>query len=708
MAEAPLDPLARGVSISRMRQSSTRALAAGSFGLSLALSAGTVLFLVRAWDIPKLSTEFGAKGYTLAMSLVMGGVGAIIAARKPSNPIGWIFCVLGVTAGVIGLTTEYARWALLAEDARPVGGIAAAWVQEWLWIPLVAGLGLVAAIFPDGRFLSRFWRRTIQVSIALALASMILAAIVPRFTIFVGFDNPVGIGAPGLTSLEESLVVILLLPLLLLGTVSAVIRFRRSRGEERLQLKWLASSMTAVAVLLTYAVVTVLVGTPDTQGPDWIAYVAIASFLAVPISIAFGVLKYRLYDIDIVINKAVVYGLLAAFGTGVYLLVVIAAGSLIGYASNPVLSAIAAAIVALAFQPARRRAQRLANRAVYGDRATPYEVLAELSSRFAGTYSLDDALPRLARVSAEAVGAESAAVWLASETEMRRAASWPHSDIGGAREVVDGTLDRTESRETVFEVRHHMELLGALSVVMPTNESLGPAQQKLLTDVAAQAGLVLRNVVLLEDLRASRKRIVAAQDERARKLERNIHDGAQQQLVALAVKLRLAKGILTKDPARVEAMLDELQNETKAALEDLRDLARGIYPPLLADKGLAVAIEAQAAKSLVKVRVDPDGVGRYSAEIEGAVYFCCLEALQNVAKYAEASAAIVQLATDDGELRFSVADDGRGFDVTTTPSGTGLQGIADRLAALGGVVDVISTPGGGTTISGRLPIDVPE
>ncbi|MDP9302144.1 MAG: histidine kinase [Actinomycetota bacterium] len=691
-----------------MRQSSTRALAAGSFGLSLALSAGTVLFLVRAWDIPKLSTEFGAKGYTLAMSLVMGGVGAIIAARKPSNPIGWIFCVLGVTAGVIGLTTEYARWALLAEDARPVGGIAAAWVQEWLWIPLVAGLGLVAAIFPDGRFLSRFWRRTIQVSIALALASMILAAIVPRFTIFVGFDNPVGIGAPGLTSLEESLVVILLLPLLLLGTVSAVIRFRRSRGEERLQLKWLASSMTAVAVLLTYAVVTVLVGTPDTQGPDWIAYVAIASFLAVPVSIAFGVLKYRLYDIDIVINKAVVYGLLAAFGTGVYLLVVIAAGSLIGYASNPVLSAIAAAIVALAFQPARRRAQRLANRAVYGDRATPYEVLAELSSRFAGTYSLDDALPRLARVSAEAVGAESAAVWLASETEMRRAASWPHSDIGGAREVVDGTLDRAESKETVFEVRHQMELLGALSVVMPTNESLGPAQQKLLTDVAAQAGLVLRNVVLLEDLRASRKRIVAAQDERARKLERNIHDGAQQQLVALAVKLRLAKGILTKDPARVEAMLDELQNETKAALEDLRDLARGIYPPLLADKGLAVAIEAQAAKSLVKVRVDPDGVGRYSAEIEGAVYFCCLEALQNVAKYAEASAAIVQLATDDGELRFSVADDGRGFDVTTTPSGTGLQGIADRLAALGGVVDVISTPGGGTTISGRLPIDVPE
>ncbi|MGH2642143.1 MAG: sensor histidine kinase, partial [Actinomycetota bacterium] len=224
-----------------------------------------------------------------------------------------------------------------------------------------------------------------------------------------------------------------------------------------------------------------------------------------------------------------------------------------------------------------------------------------------------------------------------------------------------------------------------------------------IQDLAGQAGLVLRNAALIEDLRASRQRLVAAQDHERRRIERNIHDGAQQQLVALAVKLRLADALVGKDEDGAHALLGELHDETSQALEDLRDLARGIYPPLLADKGLAVALEGQARKSAVPVTVASDGIGRYPQEIEAAVYFSCLEALQNIAKYADASVATIRLERSNGTLTFDVTDDGVGFDPAVASHGTGLQGIADRLAALGGALDVRSTPGRGTTVSGRLP-----
>jgi signal transduction histidine kinase len=186
-------------------------------------------------------------------------------------------------------------------------------------------------------------------------------------------------------------------------------------------------------------------------------------------------------------------------------------------------------------------------------------------------------------------------------------------------------------------------------------------------------------------------------------LERNLHDGAQQQLVALMVQLRLADSMVGKDSEKEHELLTRLQSETNEALDNLRDLARGIYPPLLADKGLAAALEAQARKVSVPVSVDPDGVGRYPQEIEAAVYFCCLEALQNVGKYAGASRASIRLFANDRNLTFEVEDDGVGFDPSSTGYGTGLQGIADRLAALGGSFEVRSTPGLGTTLVGRVP-----
>jgi signal transduction histidine kinase len=343
-------------------------------------------------------------------------------------------------------------------------------------------------------------------------------------------------------------------------------------------------------------------------------------------------------------------------------------------------------------------------------------VLSQFSERVAESYAADNVLPRMARVLAEGTGAARAEVWLRTGDILRQAASWPadSADAEPARMVGDSLPEMLDADRAV-EVRHQGELLGALTVTKRKGESLTPVEEKLLTDLAAQAGLVLKNVGLtsellarLEDLRASRQRLVAAQDEERRRLERNLHDGAQQNLVALKVKLGLAEMFAEKDPARAKATLAELKADTDEALETLRDLARGIYPPLLADKGLVVALESQARKATVPVEVQSDGIGRYPQETEAAIYFCVLEALQNVQKYGQATAAIVRISARDGELRFEVEDDGKGFDPATTRRGSGLTNMADRLDALGGSIDLDSKPGSGTRLRGWLPIPVLE
>jgi signal transduction histidine kinase len=374
-------------------------------------------------------------------------------------------------------------------------------------------------------------------------------------------------------------------------------------------------------------------------------------------------------------------------------LVVGGVGAFVESSSNTTLSFAAAAIVAVLSQPMLARARRFADRVVYGKRATPYEVLAEFGEHLAETYAADEVLPRTARLLAEGVGADRARVWLSNGDELRVVATWPPD------------ADPAHEDDYRTDVRHRRELLGALSVAMPASDPMDPAKEKLIGDVAAQAGLVLRNVRLLEDLRGSRRRLVSAQDEERRRLERDIHDGAQQQLVALAVKSRLARELTERDPRKAADLLAQIEAETHRALEDLRDLARGIYPPLLADEGLAAALRAQARRSPIPVEIVPDGVGRYSQPVEAAVYFSVLEALQNVAKYAEASRADVRLEHAGRALRFEVRDDGRGFDPASSRYGTGLQGIADRLAALNGTFRVASSAGAGTTVVGEIPLE---
>jgi signal transduction histidine kinase len=485
-----------------------------------------------------------------------------------------------------------------------------------------------------------------------------------------GNSNPSGVGAL-MSMVGFQLVGVAALA----SVVSVVLRFRRSSSDARVQLRWF---ILAAAFVLVGTFIAV-----STNGAQLVPL--LVGFFLLPVAVAIAVLKYRLYDIDLVIRKTVVVGLLAVFITVVYAAIVAVVSTV--FSGSQAGSFLAAATLAVLFAPARDRARKIADRLVYGKRATPYEVLAEFSDRVGGAYAADDVLSRMAQVLEEGTGASGARVLLQVGTEQREAAS-----IGVVGE------------ETLVPVTHQGEELGALAVTMPASDPMNPAKLQLVEDLAAQAGLVLRNVKLIEELKASRQRLVAAQDEERRKIERNIHDGAQQQLVALAVQLKLASGMVGKDEDKQRELLAKLADQTNEALEDLRDLARGIYPPLLQDKGLPAALEAQARKAAVPTTVQADGIGRFDQATESAVYFSCLEALQNVAKYAKATQARIALANGDGSLHFSVSDDGEGFDASATSYGTGLQGIADRLAAIGGSLTVRSTPGHGTTIDGRVPV----
>jgi signal transduction histidine kinase len=487
--------------------------------------------------------------------------------------------------------------------------------------------------------------------------------------------------------------ILILLPVTyVISVVAVVVRFALSSGEERLQLKWFAAAALLVVAATIPTIVTNSLAANVLQN---------LAFLCLYAAIGIAVLKYRLYEIDIVISKAVLYGSLAVFITAVYAALVVGVGAVAGGRDRPLVAALAATVVAVAVQPARQRARRLANRVVYGRRATPYQVLSDFAQRIGGTYAAGDVLPQMAQIVAKGTGAERVVVWLRMDDELRPEAASNGSPHTAPLPVDADAMPPVPGADLAVPVVHQGELLGAISVLMPRGESLRPAGEQLVADVASQAGLVLSNAGLIEDLRASRQRLVTAQDEARRRLERNIHDGAQQDLVALAINLKLAATTVDDDPAR--RMLGELQAQAAGALANLRDLARGIYPPLLADLGLAAALTAQAAKSALPVTVDAGGLGRFGQDTEAAVYFCCLEALQNTAKYAHATSARICLQATTGTLRFTVSDDGTGYDTRHTPMGSGLRNMADRLAALGGRLQIRSAPGQGTTITAQLP-----
>jgi signal transduction histidine kinase len=637
---------------------------------------------------------------------LFGIVGALLLSRLPGNRVGGLLLFgATVTAGSFA-AGELMTYLVRGGNTEGPAVVAIGLVSSLGWLvgifPVILFLPL---LFPDGHLPSRRWLPFAWLCAAVLVFLGVL--------LFFGQDTLVGSSddavianpffMPGLAGLEipDAVFAASLIGLLLGSVVSLVLRFRRSRGVERQQIKWVA---LAIAFLASSFILSTIASAIGLNGELIDSIVSGIAFITLPVAVAVAVLQYHLYDLDVVVKKALVAGALvllviAAYAAVVGLLGVITSGN---ESSGSVF--IVALLLGLAFRPVTRFARRIADRVVYGRRATPYEVLTEFSERVGESYATEDVLGRMAQILGQAMGAGSARVWLRLGAQLQPAASWPTDVEPAAGAVVANETLPTIEGETVVEVRDRGELLGALSVAMPPSDPMNPSKERLVRDLASQASLVLRNVRLVEELRASQRRLVTAQDQERRRLERNIHDGAQQQLVALSVKTRLARDLTARDPAEVAEMLTQIDAEIQTALGDLRDLARGIYPPLLIDEGLGVALDAQARRSLVPTTIRADGLGRYAPEVEAAVYFSCLEALQNVAKYAEASSATVILAQSNGHLTFEVVDDGRGFDPAAERTGTGLQGIADRLGALHGEVTIRSQPGAGTRVRGRIEV----
>ena len=668
----------------------------------------------RAIDSP-VTAQFE---YFLAVPIT-GTLGLLIAVRQPRNPIGWLLLAIAFVDAIY-LPADFLAMRGLLSGASPHGWVVwPAWVFNNTGTLAAVLLAFVILFFPNGHLLpGPRWRWAAFVVLAAVtvtlVASMVALAPIQLSPRLPSVPNVLAVPAfNGLSNSNGPVANIGLGLLFSLVLASTLVRFRRSRGAERRQLRWFAY-VVAASVGLTF--MGGILGAVNSDLGTGVASAALGVGLVVllPATIGLAVMKYGLYNIDVFISRTIVYGSLAVFITAVYVGIAVGIGTLVGSGGKPnlVLSILATAIVAIGFQPVRERVQRVANRLVYGKRATPYEVLSQFSERVAESYASDEVLPRMARVLAEGTAAELAEVWLRSGGQLRRAAASP-TDTGMPSPVqLNGATDLSvPNSDRSVVVRHQGEVLGALTVTKRRGESLTPIELKLMDDLAHQAGLVLKNVGLtadlqarLVDLRASRQRLVAAQDDERRKLERNLHDGAQQHLVAIKVKLGLAEMLLTKDPQKAMATLEQLKRDADEALETLRDLARGIYPPLLAEQGLPTALQAQARKATLPITIEADGIGRYPQDTEAALYFCILEGLQNIQKYAQASRAAVRLRQEDDRLAVEVADDGRGFVVGTTARGNGLTNMEDRLEALGGNLQVESTPGRGTTLRATVPV----
>ncbi len=518
------------------------------------------------------------------------------------------------------------------------------------------------------------------------------------------------------------------------------LRYQASAGRDRERLQWLAAgAVLAAGLAVTATVLHVLVGWP---GP--LAATAAACSVAVPLGLIAGEIR----PLGPVAGRFLVQ-LIAVAGftivvAAIYMIVVLGVGRGPASAGDRELlglSMLAAAIAAIGYLPARERLVASATRAVYGAREAPDEALRTFGSRLTRAISMDELLLQLAESLRKTMALTSAEVYTGSDDVLERAVSVPDAGPRSllitprerpvvTRAGVSGSawaavwlpalLDgRERAQLRVSPVSHGGQLLGLIVVERPeAGDSFTEEDDRVLTELARQVGLAFHNAQLdsalqntLDELRAqaealreSRARIVASGDAERRRLERNLHDGAQQNLVALAVSLRLARDVLADEPDAAAQMLDQLADDLKVTISELRNLAHGIYPPLLADSGLGKALEAAASRSPLAVRVTVTDLGRYSPDIEAAVYFCCLEALQNAAKHAPGATVDVRLWEESGGLLFSVTDDGPGFDPAAARGGHGHMNMADRLGAIGGTIRWQSEPGHGATVQGSIPL----
>ena len=518
-------------------------------------------------------------------------------------------------------------------------------------------------------------------------------------------------------------------------------RYARSTGLERQRMQWFGwAAAIALVVLLVTLALRVLLDWP-TRAP------LVLTVSLVPFAFAIALCSTRRLAgrIDRILAHTVSLAGLTCVVAAVYLVVVAGLGSTPSRSERSllVLSMISAAVAAILYGPARQRLTLYANRLVYGEREAPDAVLRTFGSRLSRAIPMDELLLQVAESLRKTLALSSAEVWTGSGGHLTRSISVPdvpstaltlspEEESVVARAGVTGTAWLSVCMPGVVAVRessllrvapttHSGRVLGLIVAVRPPGGDQFTADDDVvLTELARQVGLALHNVELdsalqksLEDLRLqaeqlqeSRARIVAASDAARRQIERNLHDGAQQHLVALAVNVRLARRLAETDPQGSLEILDQLGESLQNAVQELRALAHGIYPPLLADRGIEEALRGAAGRAALPTQVEAAGLRRYSPEMEAAVYFCCLEALQNAGKHAGPDAsATIKVWEEPGSLRFEVSDDGAGFDARGAKGkGAGFVNMGDRVGAMGGTVQVNSAPGQGTSISGRIPL----
>jgi signal transduction histidine kinase len=652
----------------------------------VALPAAVVLVavLVCALVLNALAGGHGSDGWEVAAWAIAAvatiGVGFVLATRRSGNPIGWLLLANGAVVAAMALADSYARYAVLAEPGALPGGAWAVLVEDRIWPLLFAFVGAIAWVFPDGRLPSRRWR-----PYGIAAALCFAGATVLTFFSDERFDPPFADVASPLSQLSWSGVRAAFMLGALAGLVGGVVavrtRFSRSSGVERLQLKWLVYA----AVLVPAAVAVCVIEGAIFGGTGKATEVAIVIALtAVPVAIGIAVMRYRLYEVDRLINRTLVYGGLSAGLAAVFAAVALSLGVAIGSGST-LPTAAATLAVALLFGPLRSRMQQLVDRRFAPARYTGLRTVERY---------LDDL--RAGREPPEATGAMLAA---ALDDPGLQLLFW----VPGAGVHVDAA-GRVVELEGSDRVRTPVRR-GSFPLATVVHDRALADQPDLLESVIERAGLAIEIARLrvevrrqLADVEASRTRIVTGGYEERRRLERDLHDGAQQRLVSIGLALRHLQGQLPAASPYAQA-LDDTVAELARAIEELRELARGVRPAGL-DDGLASALRELASRSRLRTSVEATD-DRFDDRVETAAYFVASEALANAGKYAQASRVAVSAARRNGSLVVSVRDDGVGGAVAS--EGSGLTGISDRVAALGGRLTVVSPPGEGTVVTAELP-----
>jgi len=632
-----------------------------------------------------LSEEAVAQhGFPFVTGAVIGSavLGAVIVSRSDRHPIGWLLVLIGFTGALSLLAEAYSIWVVSegGPGGRSLGGVAG-WVASLIGGQLaIAGLALMFLLAPDGHFLSRRWRYVAWVIGAGVLGTTTaLLSIDPRT--FDLTEQDVGPVRQLTFTVGFSLIAFGVLA----SGASMVLRLRRSHGEQRQQVRLIAAG----ALFLAFGIVSLFVARLVNGGNQtWAATLPLyTAYFLLPILFGTAVLRYRLYDVDVILNRAVVLAIGTAFAAVGYISLVVVVGSQLDTRTGGFwLSLLGTAAVAIAFQPLRRSVVLAANRLAYGPRAQPYEELSEFNRRLAETPTPATLLPAVAQAAAQAVSARGATATMAVSGIEPLTAHWGQDEA-----------DATDAE--VVPINHGGATLGSIGVSLPRGRELRPSDVRLLEALADQAAVAFRNAALETQLAGhvaeldrttrqiadSRARIVAADDAVRRLLEQAISREVVPHLVQVAGELDRACDetvAVTADGAG--ALVTSVNN----ALEALRELTRGVFPTQLARSGIEPALKSFVARDrrALTVHVDPSAAGRrFAARAEAAVYFCCAE----VSRAAENPQTIeLALVGDDLVLRVEGAPGG----------GIDLQGITDRIEAAGGQL---------TGESGRLTVTVP-